>query len=116
MPMRAADLALALAPREGERTQTVDGRTIAVRSNRAWRELAESAVANAISAEAEAAAHWKARDAAQARANNAELESKRWLAAFDRQLERFNALHAEHAELVAAVATVARFAAKESGK
>lgn len=56
----------------------------------------------------------KARDAAQARANNAELESKRWLAAFDRQLEKFSALPGEHAELVAAVATIARFAAKES--
>lgn len=51
-----------------------------------------------------------ARDAAQARANNAESEAKRWLRAFDKQLASFNALHGKHSELVAALATVARFA------
>lgn len=66
-PDSVKSLAAALAPREGERTQTIDGRRVAIRSNRAWRELAESALQVAMSAQA-SVSEWKAEAEAAARA------------------------------------------------
>lgn len=51
---RATDLAAAIIPQPGERTQTIEGVAgrVAIRSNRAWREMAESAAAIAYDVEA----------------------------------------------------------------
>lgn len=57
----------------------------------------------------------RARDAAQARANNAETELRRVRLAMADQTARFNALYARHEELTAALATVARIIGKDSG-
>lgn len=72
-PDSVKSLAATLAPREGERTQTIDGRRVAIRSNRAWRELAESALQVAMSAQA-SVSEW------QAKARIAEGNAATWRA------------------------------------
>ena len=80
-----------------------------------WPDYVALALAE-VDSDLERGAMWqRARDAAQARANNAETELRRVRLAMADQTARFNALYARHEELTAALATVARIIGKDSG-
>lgn len=109
-----------LAPREGERVSP-DG--AAIRSNVAWKEMAHNAlcerdkwIAEGLKAtESEQAANARAadyrreRDAAQARANNAEMHARRLESYRAADTGRFNALYAELEAIKGALAILAPY-------
>lgn len=109
-----------LAPREGERVSP-DG--AAIRSNTAWKELAHNALCErdkwiaeglkateaAHAANARADDERKARDAAQVRANNAELQARLANDAHIDLTRRFNALYGELLAVKGALAILAPY-------